>query len=83
MLLLELLQHLVLLLILTCRQSHLFLPLIIHHLLDHCPCLTVQVTKLAVLRLYLGRVDLGGTLDDAVPPLHLVDLVEVYGYFFS
>ena len=73
----KLVQHLLLLLLVTRRQALLLLALIIHHLLDHAPRLAVQVAELAVLRLDLGHVDLGRRRHDVLPPLHLVDLVEV------
>lgn len=83
MLLLKLLQHLHLLLVVTARQSHLLLPLVVHHLLHHAPRLSVQIAELAVLRRNLRRVDLGRSRDDVRPPLHLVGLVEVDRQFLA
>lgn len=60
MLLLELLQHIHLLAIITGRQTHLLLPLIEHHLLHHPARLPVQIAQLAVLGLDLGRVEVVG-----------------------
>lgn len=78
MLLLELLQHIHLLAIVTRRQAHLLLALIVHHLLDHAPRLAVQIPQLAVLGLDLRRVEVVGRVGrDGRPPLHLVRLVEM------
>ncbi len=74
---LELLQHIHLLLLIARRLARLLLPLVPHHLFHHTPRLPVQVTQLAVLRGDLRGVDLGRGSHDMSPPLHLVDLVEV------
>lgn len=74
---LELLQDVELLLLVARGLACLLLPLVEHHLLDHAACLAVEIAQLAVLRLDLAGVDLGGRGDDVRPPLHLVDLVEV------
>lgn len=70
-------QHILFLLLITCRLPHLLLALIKHHLLDHTPRLTIQITQLAVLRCDLRDVDFWGRGDDVFPPLHLVGFVEV------
>ena len=62
------------LLVIAGGQSHLLLPLVVHHLLDHAARLTVQVRELGGLRLHLARVDLRVRLDQPAPPLHLVHL---------
>lgn len=77
MLRLELLQHIHFLLLITSRLTHLLLPLVKHHLLNHTPRLPIQISQLAVLRLNLGDVDLGGGGNDVLPPLHLVHFVHV------
>lgn len=77
MLLLELLQHLHLLLLIAGWTTHLLLALVIHHLLDHGTSLAIEVTQARVLGGDLGHVDLGRGLDHVWPPLHLVHLVEV------
>jgi hypothetical protein len=76
-------KHLLLLLFVGARQTHLLLLLVVHHLLDHGSGVTVKVAELAVLRGNLGGVDLGGVLDDMGPPFHLVDLVEVDSEFLA
>lgn len=84
MTLLKLLQNIQLPLLLTRRLSHLLLPLIIHHLLDHTPRLAVQIPQLAVLRLDLGSVEeVRGVGGDGGPPLLLVGFVEVDGDVFA
>ena len=77
MLLLEILQHIKLLLLITSRFPHLLLALIKHHLLNHGSRLPVQVAKFAAFRAYLGDVDFWGTGYDVCPPFHLVYFVEV------
>lgn len=77
MLILELLQQIRLLLLITRHTTTLLLPLIIHHLLNHSPCLAIQVTQTRILRLDLGNVDLRRTRDNMRPPLDLVHLVQV------
>lgn len=79
----KLLQHILLLLLVAGRLAHFLLALVVHHLLNHCARLAVQIAQLAVLGLNLGRVDLGRRGDDVRPPLHLVRLVEVDGQFFA
>ena len=59
MLLHKLLEHFLLLLLLTRRLPLSLHLLVVHHLLDHAPRLTVKITELAVLRYDLGCVDLG------------------------
>lgn len=76
-LLLELLQQLHLLLLVTGRATHLLLSLIVHHLLDHGTSLTIEIAQAGVLGGDLGHVDLGRRLDDMRPPFHLVHLVEM------
>ena len=82
MLLLELLQDIRLLLLVTRGLSLFLLPLVKHHLLHHAPCLSVEVAQFAVLGLDLGGVDLGRCGNDVGPPLHLVHFVEVDGDLF-
>lgn len=74
---LELLQNIRLLLLIARRQSLLLLSLVKHHLLNHTPCLPIQIRKLGVLRRYLRNVDLGCAGDDVRPPFHLIRLVDV------
>ena len=76
-------QHVLLLLFVACRLTHLFLLLVVHHLLNHGSGVAIKVTELAVLRGNLGCIDLGSVLDDVGPPFHLVDLVEVDGEFLA
>lgn len=84
MLLLELLQHLQLLTLVARRQSHLLLPLIVHHLLHHAPRLPVQVPQFRILGLDLARVEeVRRVRGHAGPPLHLVGFVQVDGDFFA
>ena len=77
MFLLKLLQNIPLLLLITRQPTHLLLPLIIHHLLDHCSRLAIQLTQRRVLRRNLRNVDLRRTRNNMRPPLHLVHLVQV------
>lgn len=77
MLFLKLLQQLRLLLLITCRESRLFLSLIKHHFLHHTPRLSVQIPQFRVLRLDLRDVDFRRGGDDVWPPFQLVDLFEV------
>lgn len=77
------LQHLHLLLFVAGRLAHLLLPLIIHHLLDHSPCLAIQIAQLAVLGRDLARIDRRRACNYMCPPLHLVDLFEVYAELFA
>lgn len=79
----KLLQHLLLLLLVTARLPHLLLPLIIHHLLHHGPRGPVQIAQLAVLRHDLGRVDRRRVGHHVRPPVHLVGFVQVDGDFFA
>lgn len=83
MLLLELLQHIQFLLLVARRLSHLLLTLVIHHLLDHFPRLSIQVAQLAVLGLDLGGIDFWRCGDYMGPPLHLIYFVEMNADFFS
>jgi hypothetical protein len=76
-LLLELVEDVELLLLVARGLAGLLLALVVHHLLDHPPCLAVEVAELAVLGLDLAGVDLGSRGDDVRPPLHLVLLVQV------
>lgn len=78
MLLLEFLENVGLLLFLARGLAEFLLTLVEHHLLDHAACLAVQVTQLAVVGLDLGHIDLGGRSHDVRPPLHLIDLVQMY-----
>lgn len=41
------------------------------------PCLAIEITEFAVLRLDLPRVDLGMVSKDVLPPLYLVHFLEV------
>lgn len=41
------------------------------------PCFSVQVAELAVLRCDLGRINLGVVCQDVLPPLLLIDLLEM------
>ena len=77
MLLTELFENLQLLLLVAGWQPHFLLPLIVHHLLDHAPRLTVQIAQLRVFRLDLGGVDGGVVGEDVWPPFHLILLLEV------
>lgn len=74
---LELLQHLNFLLLITRRLARLLLSLIIHHLLDHTPRLSIQITQLRVLRCDLGDVYLRRRGNNMCPPFHLVDFIQV------
>ncbi|KAF1760121.1 hypothetical protein GCK72_008367 [Caenorhabditis remanei] len=72
----ELRQHIILLLLIRRRQSHLLLPLIIHHFLDHRTRLSIQIAQLRVLRLHFFRVDWRIRVEESIPPLHIVDLLQ-------
>lgn len=54
---LKLLQHLRLLTLIARRLPQLLLPLIVHHLLDHTPCLSIQLTQFTILGLDFGGVN--------------------------
>lgn len=41
------------------------------------PCLPIEVTELTVLWLNLGGVDLGVVGEDILPPLLLIELLQV------
>jgi hypothetical protein len=73
----ELLEHVLLLLLVAGWLAQLLLPLVEHHLLNHTPGLSIQITQLAILRLDLRDVYLRRRGDDVGPPLHLVRLVQV------
>mmetsp|Transcript_6271 Transcript_6271/g.21510 ORF Transcript_6271/g.21510 Transcript_6271/m.21510 type:complete len:292 (-) Transcript_6271:110-985(-) len=79
----ELLHHIFFLLFLTCGHPHCLLLLIEHHLLHCLPGFGVQVTKLAVLWLYLLRVDALLLAANLVPPAHSVHLLKVQLQLFS
>lgn len=83
MFLLKLLQNIPLLLLITRQPTHLLLPLIIHHLLDHRPRLAIQLTQRRILRRNLRNVDLRRTRHNMRPPLHLVHLVQVNRDFLA
>ena len=44
----------------------------------YVPCFTVEIAELAVLRLDLGRVDLGMMREDVLPPLLLVEFLQMH-----
>lgn len=46
------------------------------------PRISIQVTKLAILRLDLRRVDLGVVREDVLPPLLRIQLLEVNVHSF-
>jgi hypothetical protein len=77
MLRLELAHNLRFLLLVAARLASLFLPLIVHHLLDHPSRLAVQVTELAVFGRNLADVDPRRRRHDVLPPFHLVRLREL------
>ena len=83
MLRLELPHNLRLLLLITARLARLFLPLIIHHLLDHPPSLSIEVAELAVLGRDFADVDARRRSHDVLPPLHLIGLRELDAEFFG
>lgn len=60
--------------LITGRETLLLLLLVEHHLLNGGASFGVKVRELGVLRLNLLSVDLWVALDDAVPPVHLVNL---------
>lgn len=41
------------------------------------PCLAIEITEFAVLRLDLPRIDLGMVSKNILPPLHLVHFLEM------
>jgi hypothetical protein len=69
--------HLLLLLLVTRGQTHLLLSIVKHHLLHHCPCVTIQIAQLRVLWRELRRVDLGVLCEDVGPPFGCVGLFQV------
>ena len=83
MLRLELPHNLRLLLLIAAWLARLLLPLIIHHLLDHAPSLSIEVAELAVLGRDFADVDARRRSDDVLPPLHLVGLGELDAQFFG
>jgi hypothetical protein len=72
----ELGHDILLLLVVACRQSHLLLSLVVHHLLHQTSRFTIEIGELRGLRVDLlgGDGKVGG--DELVPPRHLVDLLE-------
>mmetsp|Transcript_18850 Transcript_18850/g.48582 ORF Transcript_18850/g.48582 Transcript_18850/m.48582 type:complete len:235 (+) Transcript_18850:284-988(+) len=72
----ELLEHILLVLLLRCGQPHLFLPLVVHHLLDSLAGLAVEVGELRVFWLDLLRIDLRVTDKHTLPPLHVILLLQ-------
>mmetsp|Transcript_43231 Transcript_43231/g.90527 ORF Transcript_43231/g.90527 Transcript_43231/m.90527 type:complete len:232 (+) Transcript_43231:70-765(+) len=76
MLLHKLLQHILLLLLLACRQTKSFLPLIIHHLLNGLTRISVEIRKRAVFGLNLARIDLCISHHDTFPPFHSVHFFQ-------
>jgi hypothetical protein len=77
MLSLELLQQVHFPLLVTAGATHLLLPLIIHHLLDHRASRAIQIAQAGVLWRDLRNVDLGRSCHNVRPPFDLVHLVEV------
>jgi hypothetical protein len=74
----KLLQHVLLLLLIASGLSHLLLPLVIHHFLNHASSLSIKVTQSAVFRLNLGNINLRRRCYDVGPPFHFIHFVEVY-----
>lgn len=72
---LKLLQNIRLLLIIARHPACLLLALIIHHLLNHAPRLTIEVAQLRVLRANLRYVDCWSASHDMRPPFHSVNFV--------
>ena len=83
MLLLKPLQNLPLLRLLTTNPTSLLLLLLNHHLLNHRPRLSIQITQVRRLGRDLGHVDSRRRGHHVRPPVHLVDFVEVQGDFFT
>mmetsp|Transcript_7613 Transcript_7613/g.16707 ORF Transcript_7613/g.16707 Transcript_7613/m.16707 type:complete len:239 (-) Transcript_7613:576-1292(-) len=77
MLLLELLQHINLPLLVGSRQSHCLLSLIEHHLLHSLPRFPIQIVELGVFRLDAGNVDCSIPVAYAIPPFHLIQLLQI------
>lgn len=73
----ELSQLVLLFLFFRGREALLFLLLIVHHLFYSGASLSIKVRELGVLRVNLLSVNLGVSLDDTVPPVHLVLLSNV------
>ena len=72
----ELLQHLLFLQLFVTGQTHRLLSLVEHHLLHCLTSVSVEVAQLAVLRLHFLGVDFGVAHQHALPPLHLVVLLQ-------
>ena len=77
MLLLELLQNIQLFLLIRRWQVQRLLPLIKHHFFDSLARITVEISQLGIFRLNLLRVDGRVAFQDAVPPFHLVQLLQI------
>lgn len=68
----ELLQLILLLKLVTRRETLLFLSHVKHHLLDCRPCLSVQIRQLWGFRVYLLSIDFDISLNGCAPPAGLV-----------
>mmetsp|Transcript_18320 Transcript_18320/g.50857 ORF Transcript_18320/g.50857 Transcript_18320/m.50857 type:complete len:365 (+) Transcript_18320:974-2068(+) len=80
MLFLEPLQRIELGLLVAGWQPHGLLALIVHHLLHRLPGLPIELAELGALGLDLLHVELDGiVLAHGVPPLHLIEFLEVDG----
>ena len=64
-------------LLVTGHATGLFLPLIVHHFLDHCAGFTIEIAETGIFRCNFGHINLGGRRHHMRPPFHLVRLVEV------
>ena len=83
MFLLKLLQNIPLLLLITRQPTHLLLSLIIHHLLNHRPRLTIQITQRRRLRRNLTNVDFRRPHNNMRPPLHLIHFIQMNDDFLA
>lgn len=72
----EFLQHILLLLFVARRQSHLFLSLVVHHLLDEAAGFALQVGQLRRFGVDLLRRDRRVGRDKTIPPRHLVQFFK-------
>lgn len=79
----SLLEYILLLAIFTGGQTHLLLPLIVHHFLHHAACLSIQIGQFRWLRIDFTCWDFRITCYQTIPPVHAIDLLECDQHRFA